>query len=681
VHNDSSQNQPDGFSQGLQFFGGYMKGVGQSVASMAYGAAGLVRTTANASAAGYLGMYGATGLPGSGAANQMAGQLMQNGPNQLPGQVQAVAGAVAGAAQTVANAGAGALLSAVGAVTHSDVANQAAQNLFSQGPIQAAGAVQNKINDVVGAWNNGNYSESGRIAGQAVTDTALTADGAVGLAKGGLSLLSKGAKLLRPAAETAAETANLADVAESSAEGSSPVKEGAVPTTTEEPVEPVEPEAQNGAATETAQGPTGCFVAGTPTWINQRQLVAVNQDSEDYKSTPNLPFESNIGIVPIENIALGQRVPSRNPVGFAGDLPDLDYNEWKVIRLEVEHQNGSIVDVEWLRSEDWIERNGLRVGAEIDLRFTEIAVHASGRVVSIVDGPEVVAGDGAVVIGRFVTRQGSNLVRLTLEDGTELVGTANHPIWSPVDWDWRGMGKFKQGEYVQTRLGLMAVASIEALPGRQPVYNIEVHGESVYEVTELGILVHNNNDLLCKRLQELTAKADKTPAELAEMAELRAQLGSNGLPTPLDLVRGAKGQEPPPVDINFEHIINGEVRTKTDASGNLVQRAVGGHYTRSGNVRITEVVEPVDRKGVMVAKVEIRNPATGGWVAKRANSSMFPAEWSQRQLQMEVEGALRNSKPSGGDLWEGVSPSGLRIQGYYSKPNGGAVTAWPVHGG
>jgi filamentous hemagglutinin len=152
-------------------------------------------------------------------------------------------------------------------------------------------------------------------------------------------------------------------------------------------------------------------------------------------------------------------------------------------------------------------------------------------------------------------------------------------------------------------------------------------------------------------------------------------------PTPLEMVQGAKGQVPPAVEINFEHIINGEVRTSVDVSGNVVQRGVGGHYTRSGNVRITEVVEAADKNGVVVAKVDIRDPATGKWVPKRANSSMFPSEWSQRQLQIEVEGALRNSKPIGGDLWEGVSPSGLRIQGYYSKPNGGAVTAWPVHGG
>jgi len=108
---------------------------------------------------------------------------------------------------------------------------------------------------------------------------------------------------------------------------------------------------------------------------------------------------------------------------------------------------------------------------------------------------------------------------------------------------------------------------------------------------------------------------------------------------------------------------------------------VGGHYARSPNVRITETLEAADRHGVVVARVEIRDPASGGWVPKRAPSSIYPPQWSQRQITVEIEGALRNSKPVNADLWEGISPSGLRIQGYYSKPNGGAVTAWPVHGG
>ena len=46
----------------------------------------------------------------------------------------------------------------------------------------------------------------------------------------------------------------------------------------------------------------------------------------------------------------------------------------------------------------------------------------------------------------------------------------------------------------------------------------------------------------------------------------------------------------------------------------------------------------------------------------------------------EIEGAFQNSKPipNTPGLWQGTSPSGVKIRGYYTKPEGGAATAWPV---
>ena len=55
-----------------------------------------------------------------------------------------------------------------------------------------------------------------------------------------------------------------------------------------------------------------------------------------------------------------------------------------------------------LRSREWIRRNGLRVGATLNLRLTEIETRVSGLVLSIVAGPEVMAGDRDVVISAGV---------------------------------------------------------------------------------------------------------------------------------------------------------------------------------------------------------------------------------------------------------------------------------------
>jgi hypothetical protein len=281
----------------------------------------------------------------------------------------------------------------------------------------------------------------------------------------------------------------------------------------------------------TTIGKVGCFVAGTLSWVSAPMFVRVEADS----SSTSLGDSSSYGTneetaIPIEAVMLGQRVPTRNPMCNEdySTAKDNNYFGWKRITLEVCHANGSIVDVQLLRSEDWIERNGLRAGERFDLLVTEIELDASAFVVSIEDGPEVLPGEGAVVTGRFVTRQGSDLVRVTLEDGTKLVGTSSHPVWSPVEMQWRGLGEFKSGQYVQTRFGFVAV-SVESLPDRVPVYNIEVDGEHVYEVTDLGILVHNATGFNCARYVELYIKkyspgSKLTAAESRQFNKLAKEL-------------------------------------------------------------------------------------------------------------------------------------------------------------
>lgn len=81
--------------------------------------------------------------------------------------------------------------------------------------------------------------------------------------------------------------------------------------------------------------------------------------------------------------------------------------------------------------------------------------------------------------------------------------------------------------------------------------------------------------------------------------------------------------------------------------------------------------------------VEIRDPATGKWVAKKAETTFFPKDWTRRRVEMEIESAFANSttKYRGGQpYWQGTSSSGVKIEGYYKRPGGGAATAYPVYG-
>jgi hypothetical protein len=162
--------------------------------------------------------------------------------------------------------------------------------------------------------------------------------------------------------------------------------------------------------------------------------------------------------------------------------------------------------VEVLRTPEWIARNGLEVGSSFDLQLSEIELDGQGFVHAIQDGPEVLPGPGAVVTGRFVTRRADNLVRVAFEGGASLTGTETHPVWSPDQGDWRGLGEFQPGDRVQTRDGFAVVARIEPLAESAPVYNIEVAGQHVYEVTDLGVLVHNAGPWNCDEFLKLRKK-------------------------------------------------------------------------------------------------------------------------------------------------------------------------------
>ncbi|HAC90164.1 MAG TPA: hypothetical protein DCF63_05950 [Planctomycetaceae bacterium] len=87
-----------------------------------------------------------------------------------------------------------------------------------------------------------------------------------------------------------------------------------------------------------------------------------------------------------------------------------------------------MVDAEILRSPQWIEQHHIQVGRSFSFELTEINVDGRGLVRSISDAPDVLPGEGAVVTGRYATREVTGRVRVTLADGTSITGTENHPV-------------------------------------------------------------------------------------------------------------------------------------------------------------------------------------------------------------------------------------------------------------
>ena len=152
-----------------------------------------------------------------------------------------------------------------------------------------------------------------------------------------------------------------------------------------------------------------------------------------------------------------------------------------------------------------------------------------------------------VVTGRFTTSRVNVIVRLTIagpDGSTEVLeGTTVHPIWSVDRNDWIQLSDLQEGERLLAADGIATVVSISIVSTNVPVYNIEVHGEHVYQVGELGLLVHNACDghhaiakfLGGNKLQNLAHIPRSVHRELHSL--LRSELRSAGIP----LSVGGKG--------------------------------------------------------------------------------------------------------------------------------------------
>ncbi|EPE7491144.1 EndoU domain-containing protein [Cronobacter universalis] len=150
-------------------------------------------------------------------------------------------------------------------------------------------------------------------------------------------------------------------------------------------------------------------------------------------------------------------------------------------------------------------------------------------------------------------------------------------------------------------------------------------------------------------------------------------------PTPRELIREQAGKGSQTAYIRMDHTLNGEVKTLKDGT----KVGSGGHYIRDPNIKIDKVTGAPDANGVSTGYISVRDPATGQWVNKKAETTFFPEQWSKRQTAQEIENAFKNSSqdPFDKNKWQGVSSSGVKIQGYYGKPDGTGATAWPVYGG
>ncbi len=203
----------------------------------------------------------------------------------------------------------------------------------------------------------------------------------------------------------------------------------------------------------------------------------------------------------IETIRVGQRVLGNNPELTDADRAQfgLEPNQatWRKLHLRMVKLADAkkTLDIELLRPLEWIKSTGARPGGTIQLNLREFGAEGPAKVLMIEPCPPIGLGQGSVVTGTFAHEADDSVgfLKVSVEGLPESIHcTANHPFWSEDRQAYSPISEFRVGEHVRTQTaGVRRITTIAPAPRTAIVYNIEVHGEHVYEVGRAGILVHN----------------------------------------------------------------------------------------------------------------------------------------------------------------------------------------------
>ena len=233
-----------------------------------------------------------------------------------------------------------------------------------------------------------------------------------------------------------------------------------------------------------------CFEAGTDVLLSSM----IMDDSFSVGSTSShLALQT---AVVIQAVPLGARVPRVNPRPWEFDASRNEPNSGDSVKLTLMHRrpDGTMLNVEMLRPKAELERIGAKIGSQVALNFNDLLAGGMATIEAIEPCPPIAPGEGNVVTARIVTRMATELLEVELVGGVRFSGTPIHPVWSVDADDWVPMEALQPGDRLLGDDGPVEIISVRKYRTAESVYNLEIHGDHVYQITELGILVHNACD-------------------------------------------------------------------------------------------------------------------------------------------------------------------------------------------
>lgn len=220
------------------------------------------------------------------------------------------------------------------------------------------------------------------------------------------------------------------------------------------------------AATSAPSAPIGgvCFVAGTP--------VATDD-----------------GPRAIETLRVGERVLTTDGDPATG----IDPATWRKVALRMPSPESEdvILDIDLLRSPEWIASTACAPGRQIWFEMEEMGLRGWAQVVGVEDCPAIEPGQGRVILGT-VTHCNCLVMEVRLEGGAEpLRPTAGHRLFSLTRGAWVPTSDLRPGELLRTAGGSARVEAVAPLPGAHRVHNLEVETDHCYYVGHAQVLSHN----------------------------------------------------------------------------------------------------------------------------------------------------------------------------------------------